>query len=163
MSFSSSFAATPRKTYSPRMTQVAALPFLPRIIPNDILGNMPETPEGLDEAYKPVPLNMQLKAADSLFLAQIAAYRNALATAQGLRFERNWSRKSLAEAFITAACKELRREITPILRACGPMPELDLDEAKSAAEKARFRKSMSAYAKKVLDWQAREKSRSEKK
>lgn len=146
------------------MTQVAvaALPFLLRIIPNDILGNMPETPEGLDEAYKPVPLNLQLKAADSLFLAQIAAYRNALATAQGLRFERNWSRKSLAEAFITAACKELRKEMMPILKACGQLPEIDLDEAKSASEKARFRKAMGAYAKRVLEWMAREKLKEKK-
>jgi hypothetical protein len=44
-----------------------------------------------------------------------------------------------------------------MLDACGPFPDLDLEEAGTKEERAAFRKEMSAYVKKVLAWQAKQK------
>lgn len=130
--------------------------FLPRILPSNTLRRMSDAPEQLDEAYRPVRIALDFREEDVVLLQQIAAFRNELARAQGLRFERNWSRKSLAQSIISAACAEFRTELAPMFDACGAFPDVDVAEAGKRKERASLRKEMADYAKKVLTWQARQ-------
>lgn len=118
---------------------------------------MPDTPEGLEAAFRRMRLVLDLKEVDVQLLAQVAEYRNALAKAENLHFEGGaWSRKSFAESIIEAAAKELRKSLAPMIQACGELPEIDLSKAGDKKERARFRKTMAEYIKRVVAWKARQ-------
>jgi hypothetical protein len=130
----------------------AAAAFLPDIVRNNILGRMPRfTERGDKTAFKPVSVILVLRAEDVQLLTQVAEYENAKARVEGLKIPgRGWSRTSLAESIIGEACSELAKEKASVIEAHGPLPVIDLDKGKDAAEKDRFRKEMERYVRKVL-------------
>jgi hypothetical protein len=97
-------------------------------------------PTDMDERQEVERITLDIRAEDFDFLARVAAYRNALATLQGKRLKRKWTRKAMAEAFIAAQCDAMHQQLADMIAACGPLPE---PEDTDAVEK---------YARKVLSW-----------
>ncbi len=91
-----------------------------------------------DEEVKRASLDM--RADDYGFLERYAAYRNALAVAQGKKLRQQWSRKSMAESFIAIQCDAARYQLREMLAAVGDLPEAS-DE-----------KAMAKYAEAVIAW-----------
>jgi hypothetical protein len=79
------------------------------------------------------------------FLDRLASYRNTLAELQGKKLKRRWSRKSMAESFLSAQCDAMRQQLHDMIKACGVIPEADDREA------------MERYVKKVIAWDKRHK------
>lgn len=77
---------------------------------------------------------------DLEFLERFAAFRNVRARVGGLKLERQWSRKSLAESFLRAQLDIARSQLAGMVEACGEMPP------------KKDRAAMERYAKKVIAW-----------
>ena len=84
--------------------------------------------------------SLDIKADDYRFLERLAAYRNAMATAQGKKLKPQWTKKSLAESFVSAQCDGSRQQLMEMFAAVGELP--DASDAKA----------MAAYAARVLAW-----------
>jgi hypothetical protein len=89
--------------------------------------------------------SFDVRSEDNDFLERYAAYRNALATAQGKKLRQQWSKKSMGESFIAVQCDAARHQLGDMFKAVGPFPELTGDAAKDAA-------AMAKYAKAVIAW-----------
>lgn len=103
-------------------------------------------PSDIDETQEVERLSLDVVVRDFAFLTRMAAYRNALAAAQGKRLKKKWSRKSLAESFISMQCDSMREQMREMFEACGEMPDADDTEA------------MERYVRKVLAWDKRSSS-----
>ncbi len=84
--------------------------------------------------------SLDLNASDYAFLERYAAYRNALATAQGKKLKPQWSKKALAESFVSAQCDGTRHQLAEMFTACGEFPDAS-DE-----------KAMAKYCAAVIAW-----------
>lgn len=100
-------------------------------------------PKDMDEGQEVVRLSLDIRAEDFDFLARVAAYRNTLASLQGKRLKRKWTRKAMAESFIAAQCDAMRQQLADMVAACGPLPD---PEDAEAVEK---------YVRKVIAWDKR--------
>lgn len=127
----------------------AARAFLPYMIPNNILAAMPDAPRGFDRAFVPIRVVHELSDEVVQWLAQMAEFWNADAKEQGKKLRPLWSRKSVGETIVTQAAEEFAKEMAPTIEAFGPMPRINLDEAKDKKAKARFRQEMAAYVRKI--------------
>ena len=78
---------------------------------------------------------------ESAFLEWVAAYRNALAKARGKKLRRQWTRKTVAESFITKRVVDEREEFREILEAVGPFPD-----AKDEVAMLRYAQAVVAWA-----------------
>ncbi len=85
-------------------------------------------------------VSLDVRADDDGFLERYAAYRNALAVAQGKKLRQQWSRKSMAESFIAAQCDGARHQLREMFAAVGDFPQAS-DE-----------KAMAKYAEAVIAW-----------
>jgi poly(A) polymerase Pap1 len=93
---------------------------------------------GPDEEAERVALDFDMSTAD--FFSRFAAYRNAIAAAQGKTLKRKWTRKSLMESTINTERARLEAQLEEMVRAVGPIPN-----AKDA-------EAMERYARRVLAW-----------
>lgn len=84
--------------------------------------------------------SLDIGAADYVLLERYSAYRNALAMAQGKKLKQQWSKKSLAEAFLADQCTAVRSQLAEMFAAVGDLPD-------AADEKA-----MAKYAEAVIAW-----------
>lgn len=84
--------------------------------------------------------SLDVRASDYAFLERYAAYRNALAEAQGKKLKPQWTKKALAESFIAAQCDGAKHQLAEMFAACGELPD------------ASDKKAMAAYAARVLAW-----------
>lgn len=89
-----------------------------------------------------VPITVHLSTDDAEFLERYAAYRNNLADTRGDRLKARWSRKSMAESFLTAQVRAIRRQLDQMLNDLGDLPP------KKSAEAAK-------YAKRAAEWAAK--------
>lgn len=79
-------------------------------------------------------ITLDVPVADYDFLKRLAAYRNKLAKEQDIRLDRQWSRKSVAEAFLVDRCNTERSErLGAIFESLGPIPD-----AKDRAELEKY-------------------------
>ena len=78
-------------------------------------------------------------------IEQISTFRNVLAAVQKKKLRRQWSRKSLAEQFISDQLLVEARQYEEMFREVGPFPEI----SGTADEK---RATMEKYAKRVVAW-----------
>lgn len=83
---------------------------------------------------------LDVPATDASFLERFAAYRNALARAQGKRLRRQWSRKGMAESLLAAQVDGMRQQMAEMLKDLGDLPAADDKDA------------LEAYAKRVIAW-----------
>lgn len=88
-------------------------------------------------------LQLDVSVDDSEFLYRLSRYRNALAKVQGIRLRKQNSRKSIGEDFIAMQCQRERTALQAMFDACGPLPD------------GKDEKAMKAYAKTVVDWDAK--------
>ncbi len=87
-------------------------------------------------------LSLDVRASDVAFLVRFAAYRNALARAQGKKIKRQWSRKSLMESLLSIQVDGLRQQLRGLFDALGEIPEHDTKDSGP----------MDAYAKRAAAW-----------
>lgn len=83
-------------------------------------------------------VSVDMRAPDAGLAEQYAAYRNALAVAQGKRLRRQWTKKSMVEAMLAMQADTLRHQLAQLVAALGEMPKPE-DEA-----------AMVAYAERAL-------------
>jgi folate-dependent tRNA-U54 methylase TrmFO/GidA len=74
------------------------------------------------------------------FLRQFALYRNTLARLTKQTLKQAWSRKSMAEHFISLGVQSHMAQLAAMFDACGPLPTSEDREA------------MEAYVRRVLAW-----------
>lgn len=84
-------------------------------------------------------LTLDLPEPDVDFMADYAAYRNALARAQNIPLEEWWTRKSIIEAYISAQCDASRQQLADMVSELGPIPS------------AKDKKAMERYVRRVLE------------
>lgn len=89
-------------------------------------------------------LSLDLPESDVTLLEQFAAYRNALAAAQGKKLRKRWTRKSVAEHFLKIQCEGLRHQLDEMTRELGPLPEVTKDLT-----------PFDEYAARALEWMKR--------
>lgn len=93
-------------------------------------------------------LTLEIPAPDAELFRALAAYRNALASAQGKTLRKQWTRKMMAESAISAQADSIRQQLAPMFEACGPFPVL-------TGHESRDEKAMREYAARVLAWDKR--------
>lgn len=98
---------------------------------------------GLDEVLR---LLLDVPKVELVFIEQYAAFRNAVAAAQGKKLKRHWSRKSMAEQFLADQAEMLRTQLSQMFTEVGPFPQFDPDDQKAN------RAAMEKYAKRVVAW-----------
>lgn len=117
-----------------RMSRRAMGRVMPRLKVSD-----PKARQGEDVVVR---VGVDIPSADADFLQAYAAYRNAIAKAQGATLRRLWTRKTLIESLLAAMLDQHREQLRQMIDACGPLPDPKDDEA------------MKRYAAKVLAWSA---------
>jgi hypothetical protein len=85
-------------------------------------------------------LSLDISVRDFDFIERLAAYRNALAVAQGIKLKRKWSRKSQGESLVAIQCDAMRQQLADMIAECGDIPPAD------------DREGMEKYARKVVAW-----------
>jgi hypothetical protein len=85
-------------------------------------------------------LTLDLFEPDVDFMADQAAYRNALARAERRKLDPWWTRKSIIEAFISAQCDAMRVQLKEMVAELGPIP------------RAKDKRAMDRYVQRVLEW-----------
>ena len=115
---------------------------LPRNTPRDKVFLVVASPLDI-EGEEVERISLDLRAKDVDFAGRFAAYRNAMAEAQGKRLKRKWTRKSVVEASIAQSFDAMRAQIAAMLADVGPLPDAEDAEA------------MARYVRKVLAWDKR--------
>ena len=105
-------------------------------------------PGDIEDDRESERLSLDVRASDYDFLTSFAAYRNALARVMGKRIRKQWSRKQMAESFISMQVDAMRAQLAEMLKACGELPTFDSKDPKSRA-------AMDSYVKKVIAWDAK--------
>jgi hypothetical protein len=90
-------------------------------------------------------LLLDVPTSELRLIEQIATFRNALAAVQKKKLKRQWSRKSLAEHFISDQLLVAAQQYQQMFEEVGPFPEI----SGTADEK---RAVMEEYAKLVIAW-----------
>lgn len=102
------------------------------------------SPTDIDATELSERLSLDITLSEIDFLERFSAYRNALAELQGKKLKRKWSRKSMAESFVSAQVDSMRHQMGAMIDACGPLPD-----AKDA-------KALKKYVEAVLAWTAKQ-------
>lgn len=76
-----------------------------------------------------IAMTVHVDPADWEILDSFAAYRNARAKAAGKTLDRLWSRKSMAEHFLSIQCAGLREQLRRTADELGPLPHADDKDA----------------------------------
>lgn len=104
----------------------------------------PMTPLRLDDEETGFErLSLDMPQADADLLARFAAYRNALAAAQGKKLRKRWTRKSIAEHLLHIQLEGLLQQLSDMIEAVGPLPSADTKDIAKMEE----------YARAVLKWE----------
>lgn len=101
-------------------------------------------PWDIEESDKEIErLSLDVPLRDARLIEQFAAYRNKLASVQGKRLKKTWSRKSMAEQALAIQCDEIRTQLKAMTDELGPLPEPKDDAA------------LEKYARRVVAWNAK--------
>lgn len=105
---------------------------------------VPDPIEIADEAATPkTRITIELPTEHAEFLDKYAAYRNAVAAAQGIRLRKRIKRKSYIESVVELQVSGLVGQLSEMVTALGPLPSADDEHA------------MEKYAKRVVAWMAK--------